>query len=101
MRGLKDTIKNPAAAVDLALQRDDLGQRDVELARLRSAIDENIVTGEVRVDGLGAIDDAEYARHFTNLSECRLQCHTRRSCLIEACRRREIRLDVPGFPVRS
>jgi NitT/TauT family transport system substrate-binding protein len=55
-RGLKDTIKNPSAAIDSLLKRDDLGKREVELERLRMAIKDNIVTPEVRANGLGAID---------------------------------------------
>jgi NitT/TauT family transport system substrate-binding protein len=55
-KGLKDTIKNPSAAVDSLLKRDDLGKREVELERLRMAIRDNIVTPEVRANGLGAID---------------------------------------------
>jgi NitT/TauT family transport system substrate-binding protein len=55
-KGLKDTIKNPSAAIDSLLKRDDLGNREVELERLRMAIKDNIVTPEVRANGLGAID---------------------------------------------
>jgi NitT/TauT family transport system substrate-binding protein len=55
-KGLKDTIKNPSAAIDSLLKRDDLGNREVELERLRMAIRDNIVTPEVRANGLGAID---------------------------------------------
>jgi NitT/TauT family transport system substrate-binding protein len=56
LRGLKDTIKNPSAAVDSLLKREDLGNKQVELERLRMAIRDNIVTPEVRANGLGAID---------------------------------------------
>jgi NitT/TauT family transport system substrate-binding protein len=61
VHGLRDAIADPAAAVDLALQHDDLAQRDVELARLRMAIDRNVLTPEVRTNGLGAIDAARMA----------------------------------------
>jgi len=56
LRGLKDSIRNPTAAVDSLLKRDDLGTREVELERLRMAIRDNIVTPEVHANGLGAID---------------------------------------------
>jgi NitT/TauT family transport system substrate-binding protein len=58
LRGLKDTIRNPAAAADAVLKREDLGKREVELERLRMAIRDNIVTPEVRANGLGAVDSA-------------------------------------------
>jgi NitT/TauT family transport system substrate-binding protein len=58
LQGLKDTIKNPSAAADSVLKREDLGKKEVELERLRMAIRDNIVTPEVRADGLGAIDGA-------------------------------------------
>ncbi len=58
LKGLKDTIKNPSAAANSVLKREDLGKKEVELERLRMAIRDNIVTPEVRADGLGAIDGA-------------------------------------------
>jgi NitT/TauT family transport system substrate-binding protein len=58
LQGLKETIRRPAEAVDLIVTRDDGAKRDVELERLRMAIRDNIITPEVRVDGLGAIEAA-------------------------------------------
>jgi NitT/TauT family transport system substrate-binding protein len=57
-KGLKETIKNPTVAVESLLKRDDAGKKEVELERLRMAIKDNIVTPEVRANGLGAIDSA-------------------------------------------
>jgi len=45
-------------AVDSILKRDDGARREVELERLRMAIRDNIITPEVRADGLGAVDSA-------------------------------------------
>jgi NitT/TauT family transport system substrate-binding protein len=56
LKGLKDTIRNPSMAVDSVVKREDLGKKDVELERLRMAIRDNIVTPEVRANGLGAVD---------------------------------------------
>ena len=56
LKGLKETIRNPAAAVDSVLKRDDATKKEVELERLRMAIRDNIVTPEVRANGFGAID---------------------------------------------
>ena len=56
VKGLKDAIRNPAAAADSVVKRGDLGSKAVELERLRMAIRDNIVTPEARADGLGGID---------------------------------------------
>jgi NitT/TauT family transport system substrate-binding protein len=60
MRGLKETVRSPAAAVDSVLRRDDIGKKEVELERLRMAIRDNIVTPEVRANGYGAIERARF-----------------------------------------
>ena len=38
MKGLKDTIKDPAAAVESVLKRNDVAKKDIELERLRMAM---------------------------------------------------------------
>jgi NitT/TauT family transport system substrate-binding protein len=55
-RSLKETIRHPAEAAATILKRDDAARKEVELERLRMAIRENILTPEVRADGLGAIE---------------------------------------------
>ena len=62
LKGLKDTIKNPSAALDAILSRNELARRDVELERLRMAIRDNILTPEVRQLGYGDIDPARFER---------------------------------------
>ena len=54
-RGLRETIRNPAEAVQSVLKRNDAARREVELERLRMAIRDNIITPEVKADGLGAV----------------------------------------------
>jgi NitT/TauT family transport system substrate-binding protein len=56
LRGLKETIRRPADAVEAVVRRDDGTKREVELERLRMAIRDNIVTPEARAIGLGAIE---------------------------------------------
>ncbi|MCC6775798.1 MAG: ABC transporter substrate-binding protein [Hyphomicrobiales bacterium] len=56
LKGLKDTIRRPADAVEAVVRRDDDTKREVELERLRMAIRDNIVTPEARAIGLGAIE---------------------------------------------
>jgi NitT/TauT family transport system substrate-binding protein len=67
-KGLKDAIKNPSAAVESLLKRDDLGKKEVELERLRMAIKDNIVTPEVRANGLGAIDGARLTEAINQIA---------------------------------
>ena len=48
LKGLKETIRRPADAVETVVKRDDSPSKEVELERLRMAIRDNIVTPEVR-----------------------------------------------------
>ncbi len=61
VHGLKDTVKQPSAAVDSVLKRNDAAKKDVELERLRMAIRDNIVTPEVKANGYGGIDGTRFA----------------------------------------
>ena len=61
VRGVKETIRVPAGAVDALIKREDSSGREVELERLHMLIRENILTPEVRAEGLGAIDSARFA----------------------------------------
>jgi NitT/TauT family transport system substrate-binding protein len=56
MRGLRDTIADPAAAVDTVLTRNDVARKDVEMDRLRMTLDQNILTPWVKENGVGGID---------------------------------------------
>jgi NitT/TauT family transport system substrate-binding protein len=57
-KGLRETVANPATAVDSVLKRNDIAKKDVELERLRMALKDNILTPEVRANGFGAVDNA-------------------------------------------
>ena len=56
LKSLKETVKNPASAIDSVLKRNDLAKKDVEIERLRMAIRDNIISPEVRKNGYGAVD---------------------------------------------
>jgi NitT/TauT family transport system substrate-binding protein len=56
LRGLKETIRHPVEAVDSIAKRDDAAKREVELERLRMAIRDNVITPEVRANGLGGVE---------------------------------------------
>jgi len=58
LRGMRDTIRNPATAVDALLKRDEGAKKEVEVERLRMAIRDNLITPEVRSNGFGAVDNA-------------------------------------------
>jgi NitT/TauT family transport system substrate-binding protein len=56
LAGLKDAIRNPQAAIDAVIKRNSMAKKEVELERLQGAIKGNIITPEVRENGLGAVD---------------------------------------------
>ena len=55
-KGLQDTVKDPSAAVDSVLKRNDIAKKEVELERLNIALKQNILTPEVMANGFGAVD---------------------------------------------
>ncbi len=62
-------IKDPAAAVDEVVSRIEGGSRELELERLQSVISENILTDEVRRNGLGGIDPVRFERAVDEIAE--------------------------------
>ena len=62
-------IKEPGRAVDEVISRMDGGSRDLELERLRSVISNNILTGEVKRNGIGAVDPARLERSIDQIAE--------------------------------
>jgi NitT/TauT family transport system substrate-binding protein len=68
LKGLKETIRNPARAVDSVLKRNDQAKKPVELERLRMVIKENILTDEVKANGYGTIDTARFEKAIDQLA---------------------------------
>jgi len=62
-------IKDPVAAVDEVVGRIEGGSRELELERLRSVISDNILTDEVRRNGIGGIDPVRLERSIDEISE--------------------------------
>jgi NitT/TauT family transport system substrate-binding protein len=56
LKGLKDTIRDPARAVDSVISRNNAASKDVEVERLRMTIRDNILTPEVKANGFGGVD---------------------------------------------
>lgn len=62
-------IKEPGRAADEVASRMDGGSRDLELERLRVLIADNILTGEVRRNGIGGVDPARLERSIDQIAE--------------------------------
>ncbi len=68
VKGLKETVRDPAAAVNFVTKRNDILKREVELERLRMVIKDNILTPEVRARGYGAIDPARMEKAIEQIA---------------------------------
>ncbi len=60
-KALKETIADPDAAIEYVVKANAVVDKATELERLKMAIDQNVVTDEVKKDGLGAVDTARLA----------------------------------------
>ena len=68
LAGLKDTVKNPDAAVASVLKRNDVAKKELELERLKMALKDNIVTPEVKANGYGGIDPARFDKSIEQIA---------------------------------
>jgi NitT/TauT family transport system substrate-binding protein len=62
VKGVQDTVKDPASAVDSVIKRNDIAKKDVELERLKMALEQNMLTPFVKENGFGGIDKARFAK---------------------------------------
>jgi NitT/TauT family transport system substrate-binding protein len=69
MAGTHVAIKEPGRAADEVVSRMDDGSRELELERLRTVISDNILTGEVKRNGIGGIDPARLERSIDQIAE--------------------------------
>lgn len=67
--GTNLAIKDPGRAAGEVVSRMDGGSRDLELERLRAIIRDNILTGEVKRDGIGGIEAERFERSIDQLAE--------------------------------
>jgi NitT/TauT family transport system substrate-binding protein len=67
-KGLKEGIRHPAGAVESVIRRNDAARPEVELERLRMAIRDNIVTPEVKAEGLGSVELTRMAQALDQLA---------------------------------
>lgn len=62
-------IKEPSRTADEVVGRMDGGSRDLELERLRAVIRDNILTDEVKRNGIGGIDPIRFERSIDQIAE--------------------------------
>jgi NitT/TauT family transport system substrate-binding protein len=62
-------IRDPGHATDEVVNRMDGGSRDLELERLQTVIHDNILTDEVKRNGIGGIDPARLERSIDQIAE--------------------------------
>ena len=67
--GLNLTIKDPAGAATEVANRMDGGSKDLELERLQAILRDNILTTEVKRNGIGTIDPARFERSIDQVGE--------------------------------
>ena len=67
--GLHLTIKDPAGAATEVANRMDGGSKDLELERLQAILRDNVLTSEVKRNGIGAIDPARFERSIDQVAE--------------------------------
>lgn len=69
IKGFQATITDPAAAVKHVLNHNDVAREDVELERLMMALNQNIVTDEVRSNGLGDVNMDRLNRSMDQIAD--------------------------------
>jgi NitT/TauT family transport system substrate-binding protein len=67
--GLHLSISDPAGAAAAVVSRMDDGSRELELERLKAVLADNILTPEVRRNGIGAIDPLRMERAIDQIAE--------------------------------
>lgn len=62
VKGLEDTIADPAGAVDTVIVRNPMARKDVEVERLHMALEQNILTPWAKENGVGGVDRARFEK---------------------------------------
>jgi len=68
LKALKDTVKNPAPAIESVLRRNEGARKEIELERLRIALKDDILTPEVKALGFGGIETARFERAIDQIA---------------------------------
>jgi NitT/TauT family transport system substrate-binding protein len=62
IKGWRDTVADPEAAIPYVLERNDVARADVELDRLEMVLEDNVLTPVVQENGIGGVDMDRLAR---------------------------------------
>jgi len=68
VKGVQDTVADPATAVKAVMKRNEIGDEAVELARLEMAIRDNIATPWVKANGFGGVDMARLEKSIEQIA---------------------------------
>jgi NitT/TauT family transport system substrate-binding protein len=69
IKGFIDTAKNPDEAIKSVLSRNQTAEAPIELARLKMALKDNMVTEWVKANGVGGVDMARLAKSIDQIGD--------------------------------
>ncbi len=67
IKGMLDTIKDPDSAIKSVMKRNETADEKVELARLKMALRDNVVTPWVKANGFGGVDMARLEKSIEQI----------------------------------
>jgi len=68
IKGVRDTAADPAGAIDLLLKYNDVAKKETEVARLKMALEQLMITPWVEKNGYGDIDPARFDKSLEQLA---------------------------------
>ena len=68
IKGVRDTLADPAAANAALMKRNETGDAKVELARLEMSLRDNFVTPWVKANGFGGVDMARLSKSIDQIA---------------------------------
>jgi hypothetical protein len=69
VKGFIETARNPDEAIKSVMKRNEIADVNVELARLRMALKDNMVTPWVKANGVGGVDMARLAKSIEQIAD--------------------------------
>lgn len=70
-KGIQDTVKAPASAIEGVVKRNQVVTKSIELERLQMALAQNIATDAVRKNGIGGVEPPKMTRSIELQKEAR------------------------------
>ncbi|HET7670971.1 MAG TPA: ABC transporter substrate-binding protein [Burkholderiales bacterium] len=67
IKGIQETLRDPDAAIESVMKRNQIAKRDVELERLKLSLQKNFVSPDVKKNGIGAIDAKRLERSIEQI----------------------------------